>query len=371
MAGEIDHWCSGETIRQLFAKCNYKNYVERIVPIIGDEQREKNLAFAKLRSNWGQGAGKYLIVNVDEKWMVGMLARHAKMCDMLGLERTNLFAQHKNHIAKLMVLAITGYAFEDHFENGGVGVLLGLHRIVAAKIAQKAQNAYRRKKNGKMGFPDPGEGMNGCGERLRNGGEAWMVPAPITGSNSGTPDAPKFSLLQLLQETVFPQLVELTKPGALFHGYTVVWQWDNAGPHGESGLMDFVTPFCAEHGWNVGAAGAADADREHVRPVRVPAHVALARVPLPQARPGAGLPRRDLDEREGGVVADPVREHRGVARPRVPRDGEGHQGEGRQQLHHERHALRRPPRLRVHGRGDPPAARGKARRAGRGDVVVM
>ena len=250
VAGEIDHWCSGETIRQLFAKCNYKNYVERIVPIIGDEQREKNLAFAKkLRSNWGQGAGKYLIVNVDEKWMVGMLARHAKMCDMLGLERTNLFAQHKNHIAKLMVLAITGYAFEDHFENGGVGVLLGLHRIVAAKIAQKAQNAYRRKKNGKMGFPDPGEGMNGCGERLRNGGEAWVVPAPITGSNSGTSDAPKFSLLQLLQETVFPQLVELTKPGALFHGYTVVWQWDNAGPHGESGLMDFVTPFCAKHGW--------------------------------------------------------------------------------------------------------------------------
>jgi hypothetical protein len=251
VAGEIDHWCSGETIRQLYVKCDYKKYVERVVPIVGPEQKKENLAFARrLRSNWNQGPGKYLVINIDEKWMVGMLARHAKMCELLGLPRTHLYAQHKNHITKLMVLAITGYAFEDHFENGGTGVLLGLHRIVAAKIARKAQNARGRKADGSMGFPAPGKGWDGGGVQKRAMGDPWMVPAAITGSNSGTSDNPKFSLLQLFKEVVFPQLVKLTEPtGALFFGYTVVWQWDNAGPHVEAGLMKYVTPFCRAHGW--------------------------------------------------------------------------------------------------------------------------
>jgi hypothetical protein len=59
---------------------------------------------------------------------------------MLGLERTNLFTQHKNHIAKLMVLAITGYAFEDHFETNVKAVW---SRIPSANIAASHVLAYR------------------------------------------------------------------------------------------------------------------------------------------------------------------------------------------------------------------------------------
>ena len=57
-----------------------------------------------------------------------------------------------------MVVAFAAFAFTDSMENGGVGVLLGLHRIVAAKIAQKAQNAYRRLRVHGRGDPPAARG---------------------------------------------------------------------------------------------------------------------------------------------------------------------------------------------------------------------
>jgi hypothetical protein len=44
---------------------------------------------------------------------------------------------HKNHIDKVMCLAITGYAYENNIENGGIGLKLGFYRCEAAKIAKR------------------------------------------------------------------------------------------------------------------------------------------------------------------------------------------------------------------------------------------
>ena len=40
-----------------------------------------------------------------------------------------------------MVIAVTGYAFNDHIENGGDGLKIGLVRVQAAKVAKNSSNS--------------------------------------------------------------------------------------------------------------------------------------------------------------------------------------------------------------------------------------
>ena len=39
---------------------------------------------------------------------------NAKVCEMLGLEKSHTFLYHKNHIEKVMAVAVTGYAFSNN-----------------------------------------------------------------------------------------------------------------------------------------------------------------------------------------------------------------------------------------------------------------
>jgi hypothetical protein len=56
---------------------------------------------------------KVLLVNFDEKWFSGMVARcNAKISQLLGVEKQYQHVFHKSHINKVMVVAFTGYAFD-------------------------------------------------------------------------------------------------------------------------------------------------------------------------------------------------------------------------------------------------------------------
>jgi hypothetical protein len=57
------------------------------------------------------------------------------MCEALGLHREFCYAYHRNHINKVMVLALTACAFDGDVENGGDGVKLGFYRCKAARVA--------------------------------------------------------------------------------------------------------------------------------------------------------------------------------------------------------------------------------------------
>ena len=47
-----------------------------------------------------------------------------------------------------MVCAVTGYACEDHMENGGDGLKLGFRRCCVSKVAQKTQRASTKDADG-------------------------------------------------------------------------------------------------------------------------------------------------------------------------------------------------------------------------------
>jgi hypothetical protein len=110
----INHWCCDSTIRRwLTSKEGNKLYAERVIPLLSDPQKKKHLDFSKrLRSNWGLGLGKYLLVHYDEKWFWGMVCRRdAKACEELCISPVTFAVYHKSHISKVMATAVVGFAF--------------------------------------------------------------------------------------------------------------------------------------------------------------------------------------------------------------------------------------------------------------------
>ena len=74
-----------------------------------------------------------------------------------------------------------------------------------------------------------------------------MVDTTVTGSECGTSDNPKFSLLKFFMEVVFPRLQEMTDTNGQFPGYHVVIQGDNADPHTDK-IFVAMKSYCATHG---------------------------------------------------------------------------------------------------------------------------
>ena len=203
----------------------------------------KHIEFAKLvRANWNLPVGRTLWVHYNKKWFYGFVARTcAKMCEQLGLEKQAHYLYHKNHIDKVMCMAVTGFAFEGTPENGGVGVKIGLHRCEAARIAKKRQRESRKDDEGRTCYNGPVIGEKG---------EAYMVDCNVTGSDEGTSDTPKYAIKRFFKDTVFPKIQELVAAGSQFEGYRVVIQGDNAGPHTDAEYVAFCNKTCNEQGWH-------------------------------------------------------------------------------------------------------------------------
>jgi hypothetical protein len=85
----------------------------------------------------------------------------------------------------------------------------------------------------------------------------------VTGSDVGTAENPKFPLLNLFRDLIFPQVEELVRPGGRFSGYTPITQGGNAGPHNDGEYLRFVKEYCETRSWYwLGAASAPDAPYE-------------------------------------------------------------------------------------------------------------
>lgn len=240
---DIDDWCSASTIHRWFSSHDgYSTYAQRTLPLLSSEQKKKHVEFCKhVRNNWGVPRQKTLWIHYDEKWFYGWVNRcNAKMCELLGLEKTHTYLYHKNHIEKVMAVAFTGYAFDSHVENGGHGLKLGLFRVQAARIAQKRQRESTRDEDGNIRYNGP---------ILRMKGDAYLVDCNVTGSDEGTSDKPKFALKSLWEKTMFPKIEDLVGPGGPYEGYLVVIQGDNAGPHIDDEYIRYVSGYCEERGW--------------------------------------------------------------------------------------------------------------------------
>ena len=145
-----------------------------------------------------------------------------KKCELLGLDKTHTYLYHKGRIDKVMVVALTGFAFDGNMENGGVGVKLGIYRMQGALIAKKTVRSICRNGEGKIKYN---------GEIMREKGDAYMVYYTVKGADFETSDAPIFSLKYLFKKHILPKIAVLVAPGGYFEGYLPIFQGENAGPH--------------------------------------------------------------------------------------------------------------------------------------------
>ena len=103
--------------------------------MITDDQKRQQITFLKRFVNhWGLSVEEHpniLLINYDEKWLYGLVPRTmAKMCPQMGLFRNSKLIYHKNFINKVLLVAVTGYAFKGNIEDGGEGVHSLSHSIV-------------------------------------------------------------------------------------------------------------------------------------------------------------------------------------------------------------------------------------------------
>jgi len=210
--------------------------------LLSAAQMIKHVEFSKhLLNHWGDDPkGKYLWIHWDEKWFWGHVNRHAKVCEQLGLEPQQRFAFHKNHINKVMGIAVIYFAFEGSPNNGGVGGKIAFSRVQATKIAAKRQRAAT--KNASTGA------IEYKGAILREAGDPYSVDCAVTGSNVGTSYDPKFALTEFFP-LVMDEVEKLVKPGGKFAGYKPVFQGDRAGPHIEDKFLKYVTDECEKRKW--------------------------------------------------------------------------------------------------------------------------
>jgi len=243
IATDIDKWCSGRTIHHWFTSHGYAKYVECSLPLLTSEQMKRHVHFCeRLTNNWMLAPGKYLWIHYDEKWFYGWVNRaNAKKCEILGIEKSHSYLYHKNHIDKVMAVAVTAYAFSGNVENGGDGLKLGLYRVQAARIAKRTVRISRRDNDGKLCYD---------GEIIREAGDAYLVDCNVTGSHHGTSDNPKFCLLDLFRDHIFPCVDALVRADGEYPGYIPVFQGDNTGLHQDKKFMDFVIGMCQTKGWH-------------------------------------------------------------------------------------------------------------------------
>ena len=112
-------------------------------------------------------------------------------------------------LMQVMAHATVGFCFEGDPESGGEGLLIGLNRCQAFKVAQRA---YRGKGGIKVVK-----------------GDCLLIDYNVTGTDFGSPDKPKFALGALWEFGLLPSLDALVATGGQCEGALVIHQEDNAG----------------------------------------------------------------------------------------------------------------------------------------------
>ena len=135
-------------------------------------------------------------------------------------------------------MAFMAYAFNLNVENCGNGVKIGLFHVQGAHIAKQDVRQSCKTNNGKTCYNGP---------IMHNKGDTYLIECNVTGSGKGTSDKPKFSLLTLFRENMFPKVNKHVVPGWKYEGYLPIFQCDNTGPHINS-TFNFITSTCSTRG---------------------------------------------------------------------------------------------------------------------------
>ena len=139
-----------------------------------------------------------------------------------------------------MTIAFMAYVFDSNVKNEGDRVKSGLFCIQGTHVVKCDVRQSHQTTGRKTHYDRP---------IVHNKGDAYLIDCNVTGSDEGASDKLEFSLLALLQASVFPKVDELVGSGGAYECYLPIFQEDNAGPHIHSAFFNFETSTCSEKGW--------------------------------------------------------------------------------------------------------------------------
>ena len=121
-----------------------------------------------------------------------------------------------------MAVTVTGMPLRA-MEDMGSRLVSGFCRVQeGARILKHSVRKSRRDENSNLKYN---------GNTVRKKDELHLVDCNVTGSDSGTSDAPKYALLDLIRDIIFPEIHRLVRPGGKYEGYIPLMQGYNVGPH--------------------------------------------------------------------------------------------------------------------------------------------
>jgi len=161
---------------------------------------------------------------------------------ILGLQTRGSWDSPQMPYWKILAFAMTAYAPKNNnFQLGGEAFKVLLERADA--VVKAKQTSYKRqyRENGTYHYPKEDSNIS------RRAGDEYFQNHEITGSNEGTANNPKFSLLKLWTDLIIPALDELARELStkLNNLVIIINHWDNATPHKDKTLLKFINEQCA------------------------------------------------------------------------------------------------------------------------------
>ena len=210
---------------------------DRILPALDNAAKVRRVIWAhtfwwfwKLAKCCPTEKVQFVSVHMDEKWFYAIRTRsNCKVLTSIGLEAHDYYAHHKSYLGKIMYVVVTAFVpYNNDFTKGGRVIPVACIR--AGKMIEAAKDTYKRvyKDDGSYHYPPIPENL------VRRKGKEYFKNLNITGSNKGTPQKPKCSLLKMYKEEIIPALEDKVVSALDMNGtrkICIVKQEDSAGAH--------------------------------------------------------------------------------------------------------------------------------------------
>ena len=255
MAAHLNNIVSVNTIHRFVQKqAGYGIYREKLLPHLNSGCKEKRHIWS--HTFWyiwksvraiPHRQVQVVLIHMDEKWFFVIKTRgNCKMITSIGLERTNRYVHHKNHVGKCMYVVVTAFLPNNNDITAG-GKVIPIACIRVGKMVTAKRDTYKRvyKPDGTYTYPVLPE------NRLRTKGEEYFQQCELTGASEGTEKKPKCSLLKMYQEQIVPAIEEKVVRKLELEGKTalVIKQEDGAGVHRKKQYKEEMERIFREKNW--------------------------------------------------------------------------------------------------------------------------
>jgi len=190
---------------------------------------------------------KFVLVHMDEKWFYAIVTRaNCKVLTSIGLEPTDYYAHHKNHVGKELYIVVTAYVLNNNDITGG-GKAIPISCIRVGEMLPAQKNTYKRvyKNDGSYHYPPIAENL------LRKRGQEYFKPMELNGSTTGTSKNPKVSLLQKYIDEIIPDIEQkiVDRFGSPETRVCIVKQEDGAGLHTDGTYLKTMNDLFRVRDW--------------------------------------------------------------------------------------------------------------------------